>query len=159
MGQYKTIGREMPEGTIALIVIAALSLALRDYTLAAASGVLLLLALLKTEALVAVNRYGLNVGLFFLMLFLLSPLTSGKARFIDIWSFFKSPVGLCTIAAGIVSSYVGGKGVVYLQTSPHSFFAVLIGTLIGVLFFRGLPAGLLIGAGLVSVALSFGRLF
>lgn len=148
----------MSEGTVALLIIAVLSLALRDYTLASASAVLLLLGILRTDAVVVVNRYGLNVGLFFLMLFLLSPLLSGNSRFMDVWNFFKSPLGFYTVGCGIVSSYVGGKGVSYIQASPQSFFAVLIGTLIGVLFFRGLPAGLLIGAGFVSLVLSFGRI-
>lgn len=148
----------MSEGTIALLIILALSLALRDYTLAAASGVLLLLGLLRTDAMIVVNRHGLNAGLFFLMLFLLSPLLSEKNGFVDVWNFFKSPLGFYTVACGIVSSYIGGKGVAYIQTNPQSFFAVLLGTLIGVLFFRGLPAGLLIGAGLVSLVLSFSRI-
>ncbi|TCS93885.1 uncharacterized protein DUF441 [Hazenella coriacea] len=85
------------------------------------------------------------------MLFLLVPLTNDK---LNIWDMLKqslSPMGAIAITAGFVISYLGGKGLGVLSSKPITLFGIILGTLIAVLFFRGLPAGIIIAAGLLSL--------
>ncbi|QDX95404.1 DUF441 family protein [Brevibacillus laterosporus] len=85
------------------------------------------------------------------MLFLLLPFANGKASVDNIMKVFSSPTGIGAICAGFVISYIGGKGVSVLPDAPVLLIGVLVGTLIAVLFAKGLPAGLIIAAGIIAL--------
>ena len=46
---------------------------------------------------------------------------------------------------------MGGRGVNFMSVQPSVIGGLLIGTVIGVAFFRGVPVGPLIAAGIVSL--------
>lgn len=141
----------MSQATIALIIIMVMSALFRDLILTAAAGTLLLLSMaLSRETLAAAGKPAFSLGIFFLMLFILMPLASEKIKVAELLGQFKNPQFFIAVAVAAVISYCGGRGVEFMQQS-HILFAVVVGTLIGVLFLRGLPAGLVIAAGIVSV--------
>ena len=53
--------------------------------------------------------------------------------------------------AGLAISYLGGAGMHVLSARPAVLFGVIIGTLIAVLLVGGLPAGMMIAAGVVAM--------
>jgi uncharacterized membrane protein (DUF441 family) len=55
------------------------------------------------------------------------------------------------VLVGIGVAWLGGRGVVLMGNSPQIVAGLLMGTLIGVAFFRGVPVGPLIAAGLLSL--------
>ncbi|WP_144519205.1 DUF441 family protein [Bacillus thuringiensis] len=133
-------------------IIGILALSMKEYALAiAASTVGILLAMGQKATLHAMQQYAFPIGIFFLMFFLLVPVTSGKVSSDHIMKVLTSPIGWGSILAGFIVSCIGGKGVGVLPMSPTILVGVLIGTLLAVLFAKGLPAGLLIAAGIIAI--------
>ncbi|MHB1361779.1 MAG: DUF441 family protein [Thermoleophilia bacterium] len=145
----------MSQATIALILIFAASLIFKDKILAAAAGGLFLLTFFVDKStLASAGKPAFSIGIFFLMVFILMPVAAEKIVITDLVAQLGKPQFFVAIATAAVISYFGGRGVGFMQ-QPHILFAVVIGTLIGVLFLRGLPAGLVIASGIVSVAAGF----
>ncbi|MGA8942879.1 MAG: DUF441 family protein [Thermoactinomyces sp.] len=141
----------MTSVVIPLLLIALLSALFKDYLLALAAILLLLVQLLQIKPVTAVlQKYSFDIGIFFLMIFLLFPLANGKFDLMEITKKLLSPAGIMSFLAGLAVSFIGGKGLGILPSQPVILFGVLTGTLVGVLFFRGLPAGLIIAAGIVA---------
>ncbi|MEX0135281.1 DUF441 family protein [Bacillus nitratireducens] len=133
-------------------IIVTLALLVKDYALAGAACLLgVLLAVGQKTLLHLIQQYSFPIGIFFLMLFLLVPITSGKITSENVIKLITSPIGLGSILAGFTVSYIGGKGVGVLPMNPTILLGVLIGTLISVLFTKGLPAGLIIAAGIIAI--------
>ncbi|MED0960942.1 DUF441 family protein [Bacillus paramycoides] len=133
-------------------IIVALALLIKDYALAGAACLLgVVLAVGQKTLLHLIQQYSFPIGIFFLMLFLLVPITSGKITSENVIKLITSPIGLGSILAGFTVSYIGGKGVGVLPMNPTILLGVLIGTLIAVLFTKGLPAGLIIAAGIIAI--------
>ncbi|MGS5012894.1 DUF441 family protein [Bacillus cereus] len=133
-------------------IIVTLALLVKDYALAGAACLLgVLLAVGQKTLLHLIQQYSFTIGIFFLMLFLLVPITSGKITSENVIKLIASPIGLGSILAGFTVSYIGGKGVEVLPMNPTILLGVLIGTLIAVLFTKGLPAGLIIAAGIIAI--------
>lgn len=137
---------------ILLGIIFILALVVKDYALASAASLLgVLLAIGQKAILHYIQQYAFPIGIFFLMLFLLVPITSGKITIENIIKCITSPIGLGSILAGFMVSFIGRKGVGVLPMNPTILLGVLIGTLIAVLFTKGLPAGLIIAAGIIAI--------
>ena len=133
-------------------IIVTLALLVKDYALAGAACLLgVLLAVGQKTLLHLIQQYSFPIGIFFLMLFLLVPITSGKITNENVIKLITSPIGLGSILAGFTVSYIGGKGVGVLPMNPTILLGVLIGTLIAVIFTKGLPAGLIIAAGIIAI--------
>ncbi|MED1058855.1 DUF441 family protein [Bacillus mycoides] len=133
-------------------IIVTLALLVKDYALAGAACLLgILLAVGQKTLLHLIQQYSFPIGIFFLMLFLLVPITSGKITSENVIKLITSPIGLGSILAGFTVSYIGGKGVGVLPMNSTILLGVLIGTLIAVLFTKGLPAGLIIAAGIIAI--------
>ncbi|MDM5191333.1 MULTISPECIES: DUF441 family protein [Bacillus] len=133
-------------------IIVTLALLVKDYALAGAACLLgVLLTVGQKTLLHLIQQYSFPIGIFFLMLFLLVPITSGKITSENVIKLITSPIGLGSILAGFTVSYIGGKGVGVLPMNPTILLGVLIGTLIAVLFTKGLPAGLIIAAGIIAI--------
>ncbi|WP_312134229.1 DUF441 family protein, partial [Leclercia sp.] len=58
---------------------------------------------------------------------------------------------LIAIAVGVFVSWLGGRGVTLMSSQPTLVAGLLVGTVLGVALFRGVPVGPLIAAGLVSL--------
>ncbi|MEG7927617.1 DUF441 family protein [Bacillus cereus] len=137
---------------ILLGIIFILALVVKDYALAIAASLLgVLFAMGQKAILYAIQQYAFPIGIFFLMLFLLVPITSGKISSDNIMRLITSPIGWGSILAGFIVSFIGGKGVGVLPLNPTILLGVLIGTLMAVLFTKGLPAGLIIAAGIIAI--------
>lgn len=142
----------MSQAGLALILIFAASLIFKDKVLAAAAGGLFVLSFfLDKDTLASASKPAFSIGIFFLMVFILIPVAAEKIMIADLLAQLKNPQFFIAIGVAAAISYCGGRGVAFMQ-QPHILFAVVIGTLIGVLFLRGLPAGLVIASGMVSVA-------
>ncbi len=59
---------------------------------------------------------------------------------------------LVAIAVGVIVSWLGGRGVTLMGSQPQLVAGLLVGTVLGVALFRGVPVGPLIAAGLVSLS-------
>jgi uncharacterized membrane protein (DUF441 family) len=145
------------DGIWILAIIALLGIVSKNSTVWIASIVLLGLSLLSYKfsssqwMLQWFEQKGIRWGVIVLTIGVLSSIALGKMGWVDIWNTSKSYVGWLSIGVGIFVAYLGGKGVNILTTKPDIMTGLLIGTIIGVALFRGVPVGPLIAAGILAV--------
>jgi len=142
-----------------ILLILALSVIGNNSSVAIAAGALLLLKLLGlTNWLGAVETHGLNIGVIVLTAAVLAPLASGKVDIASLGNTFRSPAGLIAVVIGLAVAWIAGRGVGYMQASPEIVTALMVGTLIGVCFFKGLAVGPLIAGGMVALIVGLLRI-
>ncbi len=98
------------------------------------------------------EKYGLNLGIIILTVGVLAPIISGKIQLPGFVALLNWKM-LLAIAIGVLVAWFGGRGVGLLGTQPVLITGLLIGTIIGVSFFGGIPVGPLIAAGILSLML------
>ena len=111
------------------------------------------LLLMQQTALVQfvplVEKHGLNIGIIFLTVGVLSPLVSGRVQVPPVAEFLNFKI-IASVLIGIFVSWLAGRGVFLMGQQPVLVAGLLIGTVIGVAFMGGIPVGSLIAAGILS---------
>lgn len=97
------------------------------------------------------EKYGLTVGIIILTIGVMSPLASGKMSLQLIGESFLNWKSLLAIGIGMLVAYLGGRGASLMGANPTIVAGLLIGTVLGVALFRGVPVGPLIAAGILSL--------
>ncbi|EKT56317.1 DUF441 domain-containing protein [Providencia sneebia] len=98
-----------------------------------------------------VEKYGLTVGILILTIGVMAPIASGKISSHDVLSSFLNWKSILAIVIGITVSWLGSRGVALMSNQPSTVAGLLVGTVIGVALFRGVPVGPLIAAGILSL--------
>jgi uncharacterized membrane protein (DUF441 family) len=75
--------------------------------------------------------------------------SSGKMLF----QVLLTPAGLAAVVGGIAAAYLSGQGLGLLHFKPEILLGLVLGTVLGVSFFKGMPVGPLAAAGLAAVLL------
>ncbi|PIT20207.1 hypothetical protein BGI36_08445 [Snodgrassella communis] len=99
------------------------------------------------------EKYGLQLGIMLLMIGVLAPLITGKVQPAQIAALVTSWKTIAAVVVGTIVAWLGGRGVQLMQVNPSIVTGLMIGTIIGVAFLRGVPVGPLIAAGLLSLIL------
>lgn len=100
-----------------------------------------------------VEKQGITLGIIILTIAVMAPLASGTLPPSALVKSFLDWKSLLAILVGIFVSWLGGRGVSLMGSQPTIVGGLLIGTIIGVSLFRGVPVGPLIAAGIVSLFL------
>jgi len=143
--------------TLALVLI--LSLIGHNMTVVYATIIVLILKLCSqlfglTSVMTYMGTHGLNLGIIILTAAVLIPIADGTVTLSDMIDSFKTPIGIVGITAGLLAAMAGGAGVPLMQSDPHVIPALLVGTMAGVFFFKGLAVGPLIAAGFTYFVMS-----
>lgn len=138
---------------IVLLVLLVCGVLSHNNTIIIAVGVLLVLKVLPITqpVLPYLEKYGLNWGIILLTIGVLSPIATGKISGDSVLNAFLSWRSLLAIAVGILVAWLGGRGVKLMTIQPNVVAGLLIGTVAGVAFLRGVPVGPLIAAGILSL--------
>ncbi|KDN11880.1 hypothetical protein SALWKB12_1802 [Snodgrassella communis] len=99
------------------------------------------------------EKYGVQLGIMLLMIGVLAPLITGKVQPAQIAVLVTSWKTIAAVVVGTIVAWLGGRGVQLMQVNPSIVTGLMIGTIIGVAFLRGVPVGPLIAAGLLSLIL------
>ncbi|PTX48134.1 uncharacterized membrane protein (DUF441 family) [Melghirimyces profundicolus] len=135
-----------------LLVITALGVISKNATVwMAGLGLLALRLWPGDQPLAWTEQYGLKIGVIILTMGVLSPIALGKIPWSHLVDTIKSVPGLAAVAVGMFVAYLGGRGAGLLTDQPTIVTGLLIGTIIGVALFRGVPVGPLIAAGILSL--------
>ena len=135
-----------------ILLILMISVIGNNLTVALAALALLLIKLLGLSSwFPLIENKGISIGVTILTAAILVPLVSGRIGSTEILRVFKSPTGLLAILIGIAVAWVAAQGVPFMKSSPETVTALMIGTLIGVCFLRGLAVGPLIAGGVVAL--------
>ena len=138
---------------IFLVVLIFLGVVGNNSSITIAATVLLLMQqTFLAKYLPYMEKYGLNIGIIILTVGVLAPIISGKIQLPGFVALLNWKM-LLAIAIGILVAWFGGRGVGLLGTQPALITGLLIGTIIGVSFFGGIPVGPLIAAGILSLML------
>ncbi|MCL2893271.1 DUF441 domain-containing protein [Brenneria tiliae] len=135
-----------------LLVLAGLGIISHNMTVTLA--ILILLAVRITPLnnyFPWIEKYGLTIGIVILTIGVMTPIASGKITASDVINSFLSWKSLLAIVIGVVVSWLGGRGVSLMSSQPSVVAGLLVGTVLGVALFRGVPVGPLIAAGILSL--------
>lgn len=135
-----------------LLLILGLGIAGRNALVTwSAVGLIGLRVLGLNEAFGLIDRWGLQVGLTILTLTVLLPFATGESKAEDVARALSGVKGLTALTAGILAAWLGARGVDALAGSPEIITGVLVGTVLGTLFFRWMPVGPLVAVGMAVV--------
>lgn len=139
-------------GFMVLVMIFILALLGRSQVIAIAAALLLLIQVARLDRLLPfLERRGLEIGLIFLTVAVLTPFASGKAPADScLRSVFSLP-GLIAVISGILATIMNGQGLNLLQEQPGMMVGLVIGSIVGVLFFGGIPVGPLMAGGIAAL--------
>ena len=123
-----------------LLGLAALGFISHNTTVAISILVLIIVRVTPLNAFFPwVEKQGLTVGIIILTIGVMAPIASGTLP----------PSTL--IHSFMFVSWLGGRGVSLMGSQPHLVAGLLVGTVLGVALFRGVPVGPLIAAGIISL--------
>ncbi|MBV7388691.1 DUF441 domain-containing protein [Pasteurellaceae bacterium TAE3-ERU1] len=143
----------LSSSTLLLLALLMLGLFSHNSAITIASITLLIVAHTPlTHLLPWIDKSAVNIGIIILTVGVLSPLVSGKVQLAGLSTFFSWKM-LLAISIGVAVAWLGGRGVNLMQGQPDVIPGLIIGTVAGVAFLKGVPVGPLIAAGLLSLFL------
>ncbi|MEW6624421.1 MAG: DUF441 domain-containing protein [Bacillota bacterium] len=149
----------MNAATLLMLFILILGILGRSNVVAASAAIMLLIHFTNLQRLLPIiERRGLEMGLLFLMLSVLVPFAAGRVPVKDILKCFISVPGIIAIFSGALATYMNGKGLSMLQHAPQLMIGLVIGGIIGIIFFGGIPVGPLMAGGIAAILMHFYQL-
>lgn len=144
----------MPGGSLLLIGVMVLGIIARSpLTFFSAAAILLFHHIGWSSALDWLERRGVESGLMLLMLAMLAPFASEKINSKDILSAFFTGPGILALLGGLIATHLNGRGIDLLQADPQLIVGMIVGSLLGIFFFGGVPVGPLMAGGLTALFL------
>lgn len=139
-------------GDLILVLLIIIGLIGRSPIIATAASFLLILKLTSLERFFpAVERRGLELGLLFLTMSVLVPFANGKIGWKEIAPVFSTWYGLLALLGGAIATYMNGKGLDLLKWEPQLIVGLVIGSIFGIIFLKGIPVGPLMAAGITAL--------
>lgn len=154
-------GWAVNEDRLILLLVLILGVLARNGLLVSAAGALLVLQHMRVPRryFLLVEERGIELGLTLLLLAVLAPLASGRVGWDDMRQTLASPHGLAAVVGGLVAAVISAPGIELLRAQPQVIVGLMVGTILGVLCFRGTPVGPVAAAGIAAVLLRvLGRL-
>jgi len=142
----------MSAATVILLLLMLLGILGRSNIIAAAAAILLLLQFTNLQRIYPfLERRALEAGLIFLVVSVLVPFAAGRAAPKDMLASFVTVPGLIAIASGIIATHMNCQGLELLQRHPQMMIGMVIGSIVGVAFFGGIPVGPLMAGGIAAL--------
>jgi uncharacterized membrane protein (DUF441 family) len=139
-------------GELLLVILIIVGLIGHSSIIATAASLLLILKLTSLDRLFpAVERRGLELGLLFLTIAVLVPFATEQIGWKDITALFTQWYGLLAIAGGAIATYMNRSGLNLLRLEPEMIIGLVIGSIFGIIFLKGVPVGPLMAAGIASI--------
>ncbi|ACL33194.1 DUF441 domain-containing protein [Glaesserella parasuis] len=139
--------------SVALLLVALILLGIFSQNSAVTISAAVLLIMQQTllsKYVPYLEQYGIKIGIIILTIGVLAPLVSGRIALPELVQLINWKM-IVAIIAGIVVAWLGGRGVTLMGNQPVLVTGLLIGTIIGVAFLKGVPVGPLIAAGILSL--------
>lgn len=140
------------EGSIVLFMVLIAGLLGKNDLIALAALIMLTLQVTAGDAtFLFLNRFGVQVGVIFLLIGLLLPFATGNLGLSGIRASLFSPTGVVAIIVGVASAHFAAEGVHLISLRPEVMIGLIVGSIIGVAWFGGIPAGPLVAGGLAAL--------
>lgn len=137
-----------------MLIILLLGIMGGSEIIAGAAGILLVLQVVGLDAVFPLlEDRGLEIGLLFLVISVLVPFASGRVSSSELFRSFISIPCLVAIVSGAIATHLNGKGLEMLQLEPSLMIGLVMGSIVGVIFFDGIPVGPLMAGGIAALVL------
>lgn len=141
-------------GELILVILILIGLVGRSPIIATAASFLLILKLTALNHLfIPLEERSLEIGLLFLTMAVLVPFADNKIGWKEIKPLFTTWYGLLSLIGGALATSMNGKGLQLLQVDPEVIIGLVIGSIFGIVFLRGVPVGPLMAAGITAALL------
>lgn len=149
----------MGDDRIILLILMVLGVLARNSLIVTSAGILIILQSSRLQLFFPIlERRGTELGLTLLLIAVLVPFASGKVGWEELRRAFTSLPGFLGIVGGITAAVISGRGVALLEVQPEVIVGLVVGSIIGVILFKGIPVGPLAAAGFTAILLKlFGR--
>ncbi|NDI34165.1 DUF441 domain-containing protein [Chengkuizengella sediminis] len=139
-------------GDVLLVILILIGLIGRSHIITIAACLLLIIKLISLERyLPTIERRGLEFGLLFLTMAVLVPFANNKITYKDILAVFTSWPGIIALIGGAIATHMNGKGLELLKLDPQMIVGLVIGSIFGIIFLKGIPVGPLMAAGITAL--------
>jgi uncharacterized membrane protein (DUF441 family) len=146
-------------GDLVLLLLIVIGIIGRSHIITTAACVLLVVKLISLDRFFpTIERRGLELGLLFLTMAVLVPFATEKISFKDMVAVFTNWPGIIALAGGAIATYMNGKGLEMLKFDPQLIVGLVIGSIFGIVFIRGIPVGPLMAAGITALLLKIAQL-
>lgn len=144
----------MGEDRLILLLIFTLGVVARNPLIVASAGILLVLQALNGHTLFRhMQTRGIEAGLILLLLAVMVPFATGQIGLAEVARALTSLTGLAGLVGGLLASTISAPGVALLRHRPEVIVGLVVGSVLGVIFLRGIPVGPLAAAGFAAVLL------
>lgn len=138
-------------GEVILVILIVIGIIGKAPLIATSCCILLVMKLTQlTHYFPLIERRGLELGLLFLMMSVLIPFANGKITLSDVKSSLLSIPGCMAFLGGVLATYMNGDGLRMLKLQPQLLLGIVLGSIVGIVFFKGIPVGPLMAAGLTA---------
>jgi uncharacterized membrane protein (DUF441 family) len=144
----------MHSSTLLMLLVLVLGIVGKSNIIAAAAGILLVLQYTNLHSLMPIlERRGLEIGLIFLVVAVLVPFATGRIPPIELLRSFATVPGIIAIISGAVATVMNGHGLELLKKEPSLMIGLVVGSIVGVITFGGIPVGPLMAGGIAAILL------
>ncbi|MCL4318638.1 MAG: DUF441 domain-containing protein [Firmicutes bacterium] len=134
--------------SIGLLFILVLGMWARSNIVAASAAILLGIRFMRMTSLYPVlERRAVETGLLFLTLGMLVPFAVGKVNMKEVFHSFLTVPGILAVIGGAVATNLNGRGLQLLTDNSHLMMGLIVGSILGIVFWGGMPVGPLMAAG------------
>lgn len=136
--------------TLFLILIFILGYIGKNQSIMVAVYILLGIQLLKLDEKMFpfIQQKGMTIGITVITISVLIPIATGEIGFEELVDSVKSYYGWIALGSGLFVAVVARGGLDLLANDPHLTTALVMGTIIAVVFLQGVAVGPMIGAGI-----------
>jgi len=140
-----------------LLVLAGLGILSHNNTVTIAMLILIFIRVTPlNDTFPFIEKHGLIIGITILTVAVMAPIANGKISPSTLFRSFIEWKAILAILVGIAVSWLGGRGIALMGYQPSIVAGLLIGTVLGVALFKGVPVGPLIAAGILSLFIGKG---
>jgi len=141
---------------VGLLVLLVLGLWARSNLVASSAAILLAIRFTRMTFLFPLlEKRGVELGLLFLTLAMLVPFAMGQVQIRSILHTLWSVPGILAIVGGAVATNLNGRGLSMLATHNELMVSLIVGSILGIVIWGGIPVGPLMAAGVTYVLLEF----
>lgn len=146
----------MDQGILAILIVLTLGILSRNNSLALSATIVLGLKLIDLKGVIDfIDKNAIKWGIIILTLGILTPFVNGKITLKDIKEILASPIAIIALLAGMLTVTLSGRGLGLITYNPSVVVGIVLGSMIGVAFFKGVPVGPMTAAGIVAIIMSF----
>ncbi|ERI93084.1 hypothetical protein HMPREF1982_01905 [Clostridiales bacterium oral taxon 876 str. F0540] len=132
---------------IIIFILVILSFITKNKNLGIAALIIFVISLTNSEKAISfIEKYCMDIGMIFLMLWMLAPLIKQGSNSFNIRSLL-SVNGIVSLAMGIIVAILAAKGVNFTKGNADVLSGVVLGSIVGVSLLGGVPVGPLIASG------------